>query len=91
MMRFKLETEDLIEMSQEKVTKYKEAKANRKELMKKEKKAKQVRKVIAGIVCVVVLGWVGYSAVTYLQENQPRQEVEVDYSAIDEYADTLAE
>ncbi len=78
-------------MSQEKVAKYKESKANRKELMKKEKQARQVRRIVAGIIGVVVLGWVGYSAVTYLQENQPRQEVEVDYSAIDEYTETLAE
>ncbi len=77
-------------MSQEKVAKYKESKANRKELMKKEKQARQVRRVVAGVVCAVVLAWVGYSAVTYLQENQPRQEVQVDYTAIDEYADTLA-
>ena len=78
-------------MSQEKVAKYKESKANRKELMKKEKQARQVRRVVAGVICAALLGWVGYSAVTYLQENQPRQEVQVDYSAIDEYADTLAE
>ena len=78
-------------MSQEKVAKYKENKANRKEIMKKEKQARQLRKIIAGVVCVVVLGWVGYSAVTYLQENKPRQEVEVDYSAIDEYTETLGE
>lgn len=78
-------------MSQEKVTKYKESKANRKELMKKEKQARQVRRIVAGVVCVVLLAWVGYSGVTYLQENKPRQEVEVDYTVIDEYTDNLAE
>ena len=78
-------------MSQEKVTKYKESKANRKELMKKEKQARQVRRIVAGVVCAVLLAWVGYSGVTYLQENKARQEVEVDYSTIDEYTDTLAE
>lgn len=77
-------------MSQEKVAKYKESKANRKEIMKKQKQARRVRNTVAGIICVVLVGWVGYSAVTYLQENKPRQEVEVDYSAIDEYTETLA-
>lgn len=77
-------------MSQEKVAKYKESKANRKELMKKEKQARKIRNIVAGVVCLVLLGWVGYSGVTYLQENKPRQEVEVDYSAIDEYTENLA-
>ena len=78
-------------MSQEKVAKYKEAKANRKEIMKKEKQARRVRNTIACVVCVVILGWLGYSAVDYLQNNQPRHNVEVDFSAIDEYAGTLVE
>ena len=77
-------------MSQEKVAKYKESKANRKEIMKKQKQARRVRNTVAGIICVVLVGWVGYSAVTYLQENKPRQEVEVDYTAVDEYTETLA-
>ena len=78
-------------MSQEKVAKYKEAKANRKEIMKKEKRARRVRKIVAGVVCAAVVGWVGYSAVAYYQENKPRLDVEVDYSAIDEYTATLTE
>lgn len=77
-------------MSQEKVAKYKEEKANRKELMKKEKQARQVRRIVAGVVCAALLAWVGYSGVTYLQENKARQEVQVDYTAIDEYADNIA-
>lgn len=77
-------------MSQEKVAKYKESKANRKEIMKKQKQTRLIRNTVAGIICVVLVGWVGYSAVTYLQENKPRQEVEVDYTAVDEYTETLA-
>lgn len=77
-------------MSQEKVAKYKESKANRKEIMKKQKQTRLIRNTVVGIICVVLVGWVGYSAVTYLQENKPRQEVEVDYTAVDEYTETLA-
>ena len=72
-------------MSQEKVTKYKEAKANRKETMKKQKQAKMLRNTVMAVVAVAVLGWVGYSAVDYYQNNQPRESVEVDYSAVDDY------
>jgi len=72
-------------MSQEKVAKYKEQKANRKELMKKERQKKAIRNTVTAIICVAVVGWLGYSAVDYWQDNQPRQEVEVDYTAVDEY------
>ncbi len=79
-----IETEEVV-MSQEKVAKYKEEKANRKEFMKKEKQKKAIRNTVAAIICVAVVGWVGFSAVDYWQDNQPRQEVEVDYTAVDEY------
>lgn len=76
-------------MSQEKVNKYKEQKANRKEIMKKQKRAKLLRNSVAGLVCVAVLGWVGYSAVDYYQSNKPRKTVEVDYAAVNEYSEGL--
>ena len=78
-------------MSQEKVTKYKEAKANRKETMNKQKQAKMLRNTVMAVVAVAVLGWVGYSAVDYYQNNQPRESVEVDYSAVDDYLESISE
>ena len=78
-------------MSQEKVARYKEEKANRKELMKKAKRQKAVRNTVAAVICVAVVGWLGYSAVDYIETNRPRQEVEVDYTAIDEYLTTMGE
>ena len=78
-------------MSQEKVTKYKETKANRKETMKKQKQAKMLRNTVMAVVAVAVLGWVGYSAVDYYQNNQPRESVEVDYSAVDDYLESISE
>lgn len=76
-------------MSQEKVLKYKEEKANRKEIMKKQKIAKITRNSITAVVLVAVLGWVGYSAVAYYQDNKPREAVEVDYAALNEYTNGL--
>lgn len=78
-------------MSQEKVAKYKEAKLNRKETMKKQKQAKMLRNTVIGVVCVAVIGWVGYSAVDYYQNNKPREAVEVDYAAVDEYLESITE
>lgn len=78
-------------MSQEKVNRYKEEKANRKQLMEKQKKQKALRKVAGIVIAVVLIGWVGYSAVDAYQESRPRDVVEVDYTAVDEYLQTIAE
>ena len=78
-------------MSQEKVNRYKEEKANRKQLMEKQKKQKALRKVAGIVIAVVLIGWVGYSAVDAYQESRPRDGVEVDYTAVDEYLQTIAE
>lgn len=78
-------------MSQEKVAKYKEQKANRKEIMKKEKQQKQMRIVVTSLIGAAVIGWIGYSAVNTIIDNQPRQSVEVDYTAVDEYLNGINE
>ena len=77
-------------MSQEKVTRYKEEKANRKATMKKQKTQRMLRNTVAGVVCVAVLGWVGYSAVEYYQANKQREVVEVDYGAVNDYLEQLS-
>ena len=76
-------------MSQEKVTRYKEEKENRKQIMKKEKRAKIIRNTIASVVCIAAIGWVGYSAVTTYIDSIPRDVAEVDYTAVNEYVNGL--
>ena len=76
-------------MSQEKVNKYKEEKANRKEAIKKAKRASLVRNIVASVVLVAAIGWVGYSGVTYIIDKQPRPEVDVNYTALNDYAEPL--
>ena len=78
-------------MSQEKVTKYKEEKANRKKTMKKEKIVKKIVAVLAVLVIAAPIVWVGYSAVDTIIKNQPRESIEVDYTALDDYATEIAE
>ena len=73
-------------MSQEKVNRYKEEKANRKKMLRRQKVMNTVRKTVVSVVCVAVLGWIGYSACSTYTESQPREEsYEVDYSAVTEY------
>lgn len=76
-------------MSQEKVDKYKEQKANRKETMKKAKRASLIRNVVTSVVLVAVIGWVGYSGVTYVINNRPRPSVDVNYTSVADYVEGL--
>lgn len=78
-------------MSQEKVARYKEEKANRKEIMKKERRRHFFRKSVVGILSIAVIGWIGYSAYDTFAEKKPRQSAEVDYSEIQTYLQGLTE
>jgi len=75
-------------MSQEKVNRYKEQKANRKEIMQKEKKEAGMRKAIAAVVAVICIGWVGYS-VYGLATRPDTSASEVNLDAYWEYQDGL--
>ena len=76
-------------MSQEKVDRYKEEKANRKQTMKKEKTCKMVRNTLFAVIAVVLVGWLGYSVYGIYEDKQPRSVAEVDYTAVDEYMESL--
>lgn len=78
-------------MSQEKVNHYKEEKANRKAIMKKQKRMKVFRNVLTVVVVVGVLSWIGYSGYTAYVDSQPVEKAEVDYTSIAEYLTGLAE
>lgn len=70
-------------MSQEKVERYKQEKANRKKNMKKEKTVKALCKVGAWVVGIAIVGAIGYTSYnSYI--NRP-VEVTADMTAFDEY------
>ena len=46
-------------MSQEKVDKYKQEKANRKQIMQKEKRMKVVRRCLYSVIGIALIGWLG--------------------------------
>lgn len=75
-------------MSQEKVNQYKEAKKNRKEIAKKEKQKAMAAKIGVGAVLVILIAWIGYSAVVTVQ-NAEGPAVTVDTSAVTEYVNGL--
>lgn len=74
-----------IEMSQEKVERYKKEKANRKQIIEKEKKKKLATKFVAGLVLVAIIGWVGYSAYGVIESKKPQVAVSVNLDSVNGY------
>lgn len=75
-------------MSQEKVDRYKEQKANRKQIMAREKHKKFLIKVCAGVIALALVCWLGYSI--YDTVNKPdTSDVAITTTAIDDYVSGL--
>ena len=75
-------------MSQAKVNRYKEQKANRQQIMAKQKREKMLWKVGGSVVAVALVVWIGVSAYNKFYVP-PRTAYEVDTTAMDEYLNTL--
>lgn len=78
-------------MSQEKVDRYKKEKANRKKNLKKEKFQNILRKCVVGVVGLVLIGWIGYSAYGTYKSNKPKDKVQIDYTAVKDLTQNLAD
>lgn len=78
-------------MSQAKVDQYKKEKANRKQIMKKEKMQNIVRKILVAVVGLLLVCWIGYSAVDMFESRKPTPSVQINYQAFDDFAQELTE
>ena len=76
-------------MSQAKVDFYKEQKANRKKIMKREKIKSNIAKACTALLCVAILAICVNSVYEQFFKNVARKSVTVDYSAMDTYLETL--
>lgn len=76
-------------MSQQKVDRYKQEKANRAKIMKKAKRMSILRRCGFTVVGLALVGWIGVSAYQLYEEKQPRNSVEVNYDAISNYMSSL--
>lgn len=76
-------------MSQAKVDRYKEQKANRKKIMQKEKRERMLWKVGGSLVAVALVAWIGYSAFDKLYEP-PRRFYVADTAAVSDYLTGLS-
>ena len=77
-------------MSQAKVDRYKEEKANRKKIMRKEKIANRLRKCVVAIVAAVLVVWIGYSAYNMYESSRPVKKAEVNYQSVDTFNQEIA-
>ena len=80
-------------MSQAKVDKYKEEKKNREAIIKKQKRSRILGTAAFALVCVIFLGWFGYSLVdraTRPDENAAPEVTEWDLNSYMEYKSGLS-
>ena len=71
-------------MSQAKVDRYKKEKADRKKTMR------NVKRCVAGVIVLAIVGWFGYSAYDLHSSNQERAVAEVNYDSVKDYLSTLS-
>lgn len=76
-------------MSQEKVDRYKQEKANRKNIIKKQRVMNVVRKAVLTLAALALVGWLGYSAYDTYSSNQEREVATVNYDALTTYISEL--
>ena len=78
-------------MSQEKVNRYKEEKANRKANLRRDRFKNMVRRLVVLVLSLALVVWVLYSAVDTYQANRPRDMVTVNYESLFDYLQALAD
>lgn len=77
-------------MSQAKVDRYKQEKANRKQIMKKEKAKSIAARTIGAVICVALVGWIGYSGYTKWESSRPTKTTEITTDALSDYLNGLS-
>ena len=76
-------------MSQAKVDKYKQQKANRKQILAKEKRNRALTKAGLTVFGLVLVAWIGISAVDFIRESRPVKTIYANTTGIDNYMNEL--
>lgn len=77
-------------MSQAKVERYKKEKANRKEILKKEKAKSLTVRIAGAVICIALIGWIGYSGYSRWEASQPAKTTEITMDALSDYLSNLS-
>ena len=77
-------------MSQAKVDKYKNEKANRKKINARNKVKRVIAQIVAAAAVVALVGWGSYSGYQYYEKNRPVNCYYADISAVSDYLKGLS-
>ncbi len=76
-------------MSQQKVDQYKKEKYNRKKQLQKDKRNRLIYKITGTVIAAAIVGWIGFSVYSRVQESKPVSYTEVNMDAVNDYMNTL--
>ena len=76
-------------MSQEKVDRYKQEKANRKQIMAKEKRMHRLAVLCGWVIVIAVVAWAGFSAYRVYENSRPMETIYANLNPINDYIDSL--
>lgn len=77
-------------MSQAKVDRYKQEKANRKKTMARQKRLHMLAVVCGWLVVIAIAGWAGVSAYNIYESRKPVETVYANLDAINDYMGSLS-
>ena len=76
-------------MSQAKVDRYKQEKANRKQIIAREKRMHRLSVICGWAIAAAIIGWAGYSAYNIYENSRPIETIYANLDSINEYMDSL--
>lgn len=82
-------------MSQKKVDLYKEEKANRSKIIKKEKRMQKIEQIAVSVIAIVAAGWVCFSVYNKVTEKGDEENsfvtTDVNTTALDDFSASLSD
>ena len=83
-------------MSLQKVDRHKKQKNDREKIQRREKWELRLEKLAIAVVCIAMVGWIGYSAYDLVTREDPNAEQEVvttemDVTALTDYLSSLSQ
>lgn len=77
-------------MSQAKVDRYKQEKANRKKIMAQEKRKHLLAVVCGWVIVIAIVGWAGFSAYNAYENSRPVETIYANLDSINSYMASLS-
>ena len=76
-------------MSQAKVDRYKQEKANRKKIMAQEKRKHTLSVICGWVIAIALIGWAGYSGYQMYENSKPMETIYANLDSINNYMESI--